>query len=117
MAEVTIFIRAKNAASAAFDRVKQDVKGTAEETQKASLAMQNATGAFSKAMSGDIVGAAQMGMNALKNLWAVIMANPFIAIAFAIGAATVALVKWSFAAKQSAADAKLASTETERYAQ
>lgn len=93
MSAVSIIIRAKNEASATFDRVKGDIKGFSEEGQKAMGGLKAANEAMSKAMRGDLVGAAHSAASAFKALWAVVMSNPLVAVAAAAAAVAVGLFK------------------------
>ena len=88
MSAVSIIIRAKNEASATFDRVKGEIKGFSEDGQKAMSGMKAANDAMSKAMRGDLVGAAQSAATAFKSLWAVVISNP---ILLGLAAATTAI--------------------------
>jgi hypothetical protein len=84
MAGISIIIRAKNAASATFDRVKGDVKSMSDDTARAASGMKAAHEAVAKAMRGDLVGAAQSATAAFKTLFAVMLANPILAVVAAI---------------------------------
>lgn len=91
MSSVSIVIKAKSEAKAAFDRVKGDVKNLAEDTQKATSGMKAAHEAVAKAMRGDLVGAAQSAASAFKALWAVVISNPIL-LGIAAAAAAIALL-------------------------
>jgi len=93
MSAVSIVIRAKNEASATFDRVKGDIKGFSEDGQKAMSGMKAANEAISKAMRGDLVGAAQSAATAFKSLWAVVISNPILIGIAAVTGAIALLVK------------------------
>ena len=89
MASVSIVIRAKNEASATFNRVKGDIRDFASDGQRAMAVIKSAQDALSKAMAGDLVGAAKSAATAFKALWAVVMSNPVVAV-FAAAAAAIA---------------------------
>ena len=91
MSSVSIVIKAKSEAKAAFDRVKGDIKNFADDNQKAVSGMKAANEALSKAMSGDLVGAAQSAASAFKHLWAVVMSNPVL-LGLAAAAGAIALI-------------------------
>lgn len=93
MSAVSIVIRAKNEASATFDRVKGDIKGFSEDGQKAMSGMKAANDAMSKAMRGDLVGAAKSAATAFKSLWAVVISNPILIGIEAVIGAIALLVK------------------------
>lgn len=113
MAVVSIILTAKNAASEAFNKVRGEMASTAEEAKDMATGISHANEAMSKAMRGDLVGAAKSASAAIKALWAALVANPFLAVAAAIGAATVALIKWHYATKQAAADQAMANAKFE----
>ncbi len=87
MASVSIVIRAKNEASATFNRVKGDIRDFAGDGQRAMACIKSAQDALSKAMAGDLVGAAKSAATAFKALWAVVMSNPVVAVFVAAAAA------------------------------
>ena len=89
MASVSIVIRAKNEASATFNRVKGDIRDFASDGQRAMACIKSAQDALSKAMAGDLVGAARSAATAFKALWDVVMKNPLLAV-FAAAAAAIA---------------------------
>lgn len=91
MSSVSIVIKAKSEAKAAFDRVKGDIKNFADDNQKAVSGMKAANDALSKAMSGDLVGAAQSAASAFKSLWAVVISNPIL-LGLAAAAGAIALI-------------------------
>lgn len=93
MSAVSIVIRAKNEASSTFDRVKGDIKRFSEDGQKAMSGMKAANEAISKAMRGDLVGAAQSAATAFKSLWAVVISNPILIGIAAVTGAIALLVK------------------------
>jgi len=93
MSAVSIVIRAKNEASATFARVKGDIKRFSEDGQKAMSGMKAANEAISKAMRGDLVGAAQSAATAFKSLWAVVISNPILIGIAAVTGAIALLVK------------------------
>lgn len=100
MADVTIFIKAKNAASATFDRVKADVKGMSDASAKATSAMKAGQEALAKVMRGDLLGAAQSAASGFKALWAVIVSNPIAAAIAIVAAFAVGLYKLYSAHKE-----------------
>jgi hypothetical protein len=87
VASVSIVIRAKNEASATFNRVKGDIRDFAGDGQRAMACIKSAQDALSKAMAGDLVGAAKSAATAFKALWAVVMSNPVVAVFVAAAAA------------------------------
>ncbi len=89
MASVSIVIRAKNEASATFNRVKGDIRDFAGDGQRAMAGIKSAQEALSKAMAGDLVGAAKSAATAFKALWDLVMKNPVVAV-FAAAAAAIA---------------------------
>lgn len=91
MSSVSIVIKAKSEAKAAFDSVKGDIKNLADDNQKAVSGMKAAIDALSKAMSGDLVGAAQSAASAFKHLWEVVMSNPVL-LGLAAAAGAIALI-------------------------
>jgi hypothetical protein len=90
---VSIIIRAKNDASETFNRVKGDIKEFSDDGQKAMGGLKAANEAMSKAMRGDLVGAAHSAASAFKALWAVLISNPLVTIAAGLAAAAVGLYK------------------------
>lgn len=106
MSSVSIVIKAKSEAKAAFDRVKGDVKDLAEDTQKATSGMKAAHEAVAKAMRGDLVGAAQSAASAFKALWAVVISNPIAALVAVVAAAAVGMFKLYQAHKEAEKEAK-----------
>lgn len=93
--KVEIIINAKNNASAVFDTVSKNMKTMGDNYQKASGAVSMGTDAVSKAMRGDLVGAAQSAIGAFKALGTAMMSNPWMAVAVAIGAAVTALIAFN----------------------
>jgi hypothetical protein len=102
MSAVTIIIRAKNEASAAFSKVKGDITGFSQDSAKAMTGIRAANEALAKAMRGDLVGAVASASQAFKALWAVIVANPMVAVLAGIAAAGLALVKLAAHQKEAA---------------
>ena len=111
MSSVSIVIRAKNEASATFDRVKGDIKEFSNDGQKAMGGLKAANEAMSKAMRGDLVGAAHSAASAFKNLWAVVISNPVLLGLAAATAAIVYLAKSHMDAKRAAAEHAAAEKE------
>ena len=93
MSAVSIIIRAKNEASATFDRVKGEIKDFSHDGQKAMSGLNDAQDAVSKAMRGDLVGAAKSAASAFKSLWAVVIGNPILIGIAAVTGAIALLVK------------------------
>lgn len=93
MSAVSIILTAKSDAKATFDRTKKDIKSFSDDQNNAMNGMKSATDAVSKAMSGDMVGAAQSAAAGFKSLWMVVMTNPLIAVAAAAAAVAVGLFK------------------------
>ena len=90
---ISILLSAKDATASAFDRAKGGIKSLSSDTQKATSGMKAATEAVSKAMSGDLVGAAQSAASAFKSLWSVVLSNPIAALVAVAAAAAVGLFK------------------------
>ena len=93
MSAVSIILTAKSDAKATFDRTKKDIKSFSDEQSNAMNGMKSATDAVSKAMSGDMVGAAQSAAQGFKSLWMVMMSNPLIAVGAAAATAAIGLFK------------------------
>lgn len=89
---VEIVLTAKNKASAVFEKVGTDMKSAGENYKQATRALKQGSDAVSKALSGDLVGAAQSAVGAIKAMGAAMMANPWMAVVVAIGAAVTALI-------------------------
>ena len=90
---ISILLTAKDATASAFDRAKGGIKSLANDTQQATSGMKAATEAVSKAMRGDLVGAAQSAASAFKALWSVVLSNPIAALVSVAAAAPVGLYK------------------------
>ena len=90
---ISILLSAKDATASAFDRAKGGIKSLSDDTQKATSGMKAATEAVSKAMRGDLVGAAQSAASAFKALWSVVLSNPIAALVAVAAAAAVGLFK------------------------
>ena len=90
---ISILLSAKDATASAFDRAKGGIKSLSDDTQKATSGMKAATEAVSKAMRGDLVGAAQSAASAFKALWSVVLSNPIAALVAVAAAAAVSLFK------------------------
>ena len=90
---ISILLSAKDATASAFDRAKGGIKSLSDDTQKATSGMKAATEAVSKAMRGDLVGAAQSAASAFKALWSVVLSNPIAALVAIAAAAAVGLSK------------------------
>lgn len=90
---ISILLSAKDATASAFDRAKGGIKSLSDDTQKATSGMKAATEAVSKAMRGDLVGAAQSAASAFKALWSVVLSNPIAALVAVAAAAAVGLYK------------------------
>lgn len=93
MSEVSIVIRAKNEASASFQKAKGDIKKYSDEGVEATNSLKYAQETLNYAMRGDFVGAAQQAAAAARGLWKVILGNPLLALAAGLAAAVVGLVK------------------------
>lgn len=90
---ISILLSAKDATASAFDRAKGGIKSLSDDTQKATSGMKAATEAVSKAMRGDLVGAAQSAASAFKALWSVVLSNPIAALVAIAATAAVGLYK------------------------
>ncbi|HRT22295.1 MAG TPA: hypothetical protein P5318_19470 [Candidatus Hydrogenedentes bacterium] len=90
---ISILLSAKDATASAFDRAKGGIKSLSDDTQKATSGIKAATNAVSKAMSGDLVGAAQSAASAFKALWSVVLSNPIAGLVAGAAAAAVGLYK------------------------
>jgi DNA repair exonuclease SbcCD ATPase subunit len=90
---ISILLSAKDATASAFDRAKGGIKSLSDDTQKATSGMKAATQAVSKAMRGDLVGAAQSAASAFKALWSVVLSNPIAALVAIAATAAVGLSK------------------------
>jgi len=90
---ISILLSAKDATASAFDRAKGGIKSLSDDTQKATSGMKAATAAVSKAMRGDLVGAAQSAASAFKALWSVVLSNPIAALVAIAATAAVGLSK------------------------
>lgn len=103
---ISILLSAKDATASAFDRAKGGVKDLASDTQKATSGMRAMYEAVARAISGDLVGAAQSAGRAFKNLSDVILKNTFIALIAILAAAALAMYKWTQAQKVAAQAAR-----------
>lgn len=90
---ISILLSAKDATASAFDRAKGGIKSLSDDTQKATSGMKAATEAVSKAMRGDLVGAAKSAASAFKALWSVVLSNPIAALVAIAATAAVGLSK------------------------
>ena len=90
---ISILLSAKDATASAFDRAKGGIKDLSSDTQKATSGMKAATEAVSKAMRGDLVGAARSAASAFKALWSVVLSNPIAALVAIAATAVVGLSK------------------------
>ena len=113
---ISILLSAKDATASAFDRAKGGIKSLSDDTQKATSGMKAATEAVSKAMRGDLVGAAQSAASAFKALWSVVLSNPIAALVAVVAAAAVGLAKLWYESKMAAAEFSKATAEANKFA-
>lgn len=111
---ISILLSAKDATASAFDRAKGGIKSLSDDTQKATSGMKAATEAVSKAMRGDLVGAAQSAASAFKALWSVVLSNPIAALVAVAAAAAVGLYKLGQSNKEAEKAAKEHAKEIEK---
>jgi len=111
---ISILLSAKDATASAFDRAKGGIKSLSDDTQKATSGMKAATEAASKAMRGDLVGAAQSAASAFKTLWSVVLSNPIAGLVAVAAAAAVGLYKLCQSNKEAEKAAKEHAKEIEK---
>lgn len=75
------------------------------QTNEALGNLTNGAGIASRALSGDLVGAVQSSVSALRGLWRLVVTNPWVAAAAAIGLVISKLVQLRMDAAQQAAEA------------
>lgn len=111
---ISILLSAKDATASAFDRAKGGIKSLSDDTQKATSGMKAATEAASKAIRGDLVGAAQSAASAFKTLWSVVLSNPIAGLVAVAAAAAVGLYKLGRSNKEAEKAAKEHAKEIEK---